>query len=56
MEDQIEMEKKKIGEIEESIKEMRNELKDLFATDNDLIDSLLRLDQIIKDLKTALKY
>ena len=32
-----------------------NELKNLFATDNDLIDLLLWLDEIIKDPKTRLK-
>ena len=43
-----------IDEIEELIKEKENELRNLFATDNDLIDSLLWLDEVIKDLKTAL--
>ena len=33
-----------------------NELKKLSATDNDLIDVLLLLGEIIKDLKTRLKY
>ena len=33
-----------------------NELKNLFATDNDLIDLLLWLDEIIKDLKNGLKH
>ena len=35
---------------------MVNELKNLFATDNDLIDLLLRLDEVIKNLKTGLKH
>ena len=43
-----------MDEIEELIKEKQNELKNLFATDNHLIDSLLWLDEVIKDLKTAL--
>ena len=43
-------------EIEKSAREKKNELKNLFVTDNDLIDSLLRLDEIIKELKTALKH
>ena len=45
-----------IDEIEELIKEKANELKNLFATDNDLIDLLLWLDEVIKDLKTVLKH
>ena len=45
-----------IDEIEESIREKENEFRKLFATDNDLIDSLLWLDEVIKDLKTALKH
>ena len=45
-----------IDEIKESIREKENELKNLFATDNELIDSLLMLDEAIKDLKTALKH
>ena len=48
-------EEKIIDEIEKSIREEENELKNLFATDNDLIDSLLKLDEFIKNLKTALK-
>ena len=38
------------------MKEKKNELKNLFVTDNELIDLLLELDEFIKDLKTALKY
>ena len=49
-------EEKIIDEIEKSIKEKKNELKNLFVIDNDLIDSLLRLDEVIKDLKAVLKY
>ena len=49
-------EEKIIDEIEELIREKENEFKNLFATDNDLIDSLLRLDKFIKDLKTILKH
>ena len=49
-------EEKIIDEIEKSIREKEIQLKNLFATDNDLIDSLLRLDEVIKDLKTALKH
>ena len=33
-----------------------NELKNLFATDNDLIDLFIWLDEIIKDHKTELKH
>ena len=33
-----------------------NELKNLFATDNDVIDLLLWLDEIIKDPKAKLKH
>ena len=43
-------EEKIIDEIEKSIREKENEFKNLFATDNDLTDSLLRLDEIIKTL------
>ena len=43
-------EEKIIDEIEKSIIEKENELKNLSATDNDLIDSLLRLDEIIRVL------
>ena len=49
-------EEKIINEIEESIKEKKNELKNLFASDNELIDLLLELDEVIKNLKTALKH
>ena len=49
-------EEKIIDEIEKSIREKENELKKPIARDSDLIDSLLRLDEIIKDLKTALNY
>ena len=45
-----------IDEIEISLREKEHELKNLFPTDNDLIDSLLRLDEVIKDLKSALKH
>ena len=38
------------------IRKRVNELKNLFATDNDCIDLLLWLDEIFKDLKTTLKY
>ena len=38
------------------MKEKKNELKNLFVRDNELIDLLLELDEFIKDLKTALKY
>ena len=48
-------EEKTIDEIEKSIREKENELKNLFARDNELIDFLLGLDEIIKDLKTMLK-
>ena len=48
-------EEKRIDEIEKLIREKENEIKTLFATDNELIDLLLKLDEIIKDLKTALK-
>ena len=37
-----------IEELEESIRDKENESKNLFATDNDLIDSLSRLDEFIK--------
>ena len=43
-----------IDELDESIRENVNELKNLFVRDNELIDLLLALDEIIKDLKTAL--
>ena len=42
-------EEKRIDEIEKSIREKKIELKNLFARDNELIDLLLRLDEIIKD-------
>ena len=48
-------EEKVIDEIEKSIREKENEFKNLFAADNDLIDSLLKLDDIIKVLKTAIE-
>ena len=46
-------EEKIIDEIEKPMGDKENEFKNLFATDNDLIDLLLRLDEVIKDLKTA---
>ena len=39
-----------IGEIDKLIRKKVNELKNLFATDNDFIDSLLWLDEIIKGI------
>ena len=48
-------EEKVIDEIEKLIREKENELKNLFARD-ELIDLLLGLDEIIKDLKTVLKH
>ena len=49
-------EEKLIHILEKSIKEKENELKNWFAKDNELIDLLSELDEIIKDLKTVLKY
>ena len=49
-------EEKIIDELDESIRDKENELKNLFATDNELIDSLLELDKVIKDFKTTLKH
>ena len=49
-------EEKLIDELDELIKEKENELKNLFDRDNELIDLLLELDEVIKDLKTALKH
>ena len=49
-------EEKIIDEIEKSIREKENELKNLFVTDNELIDLLLGLDEIIKHLKIVLKH
>ena len=49
-------EEKIIDELDESIREKENEFKNLFPADNELIDSLLMLDEVIKDLKTALKH
>ena len=49
-------EEKIIDEIEKSIREKENELKNLLDRNNELIDLLLELDEIIKDLKTALKH
>ena len=43
-------------ETEESIKKKKNKLKNLFVTDDELIDLLIELDEVIKDLKTALKH
>ena len=45
-----------IDELDELIREKVNELKNLFATDNGLIDWLLWLNEIIKDFKTGLKH
>ena len=54
---QIEIKKKKIiDEIEKSRRAKENELKNLFATDNEFIDLLLELDEIIRDLNTILKH
>ena len=47
-------EEKIIDQIEKSIREKENKLKNLFGTDNELIYLLLRLDEIINDLKTVL--
>ena len=49
-------EEKIINEMEELIREKENELKNLFVTYDELIDLLLELDEVIKDLKTALKH
>ena len=49
-------EEKRIDEIEKLIREKENEFKKLFVTDNELIDLLLELDEINRDLKTALKH
>ena len=49
-------EEKIIDEIEKLIRDKENKLKNLLVADNDLIDSFLWLDEVIKDLKTALKY
>ena len=49
-------EEKRIDKIQKSIRKKENELKNLFATDNEHIDLLLKLDEIIKDLKAALKH
>ena len=43
-----------IDEIDKLIRKKVNELKNLFATDTDLIDLLLWQDEIIKDPKTKL--
>ena len=48
-------EEKRIDEIEKSRREKENELKKLFATDNQLIDLLLELHEIIRDMKIMLK-
>ena len=44
-----------MDDIEKSRREKRNELKNLFATDNDRIALLLELSEIIRDLKAMLK-
>ena len=49
-------EEKIIDEVDGSLREKENKLKNLFARDNELIDLLLELDEVIKDLKTALKH
>ena len=49
-------EEKKINEIEELIREKENELKNLFVTDDEPIDLLLELNEVMKDLKTALRH
>ena len=45
-----------LDELDESIRDKENELKNLFTTDNELIDSLLELDKVIKDFKATLKH
>ena len=42
-----------MDELYELIREKKNELKN-FATDNEIINLLLWLDEVIKDLKTTL--
>ena len=41
-------EEKITDELDKFIRDKENELKNLFAADNDLIDSLSRLDELIK--------
>ena len=48
-------EEKRIDEIEKLKRGKENKLENLFATDNALIDLLLELDEIKKDLKIVLK-
>ena len=48
-------EEKRIDGIEKLKREKENKLENLFATDNALIDLLLELDEIKKDLKIVLK-
>ena len=43
-----------LDELDESIREKVNQLKNLLARDNEPFDLLLELDEVIKDLKTAL--
>ena len=45
-----------IDVIDESIRKKVNELKNVFARDDELIDLFLGLNEIIKDLKTGLKH
>ena len=47
--------KKKTDEIEKSIREKENELKNLFATDNEFIDLLLESVEIIRNMNIMLK-
>ena len=48
-------EEKKTDEIEKSIREKENELKNLFATDNEFIDLLLESVEIIRNMNIMLK-
>ena len=49
-------EKEIVDKVDELIRKKVNELKNLFARDSDLIDSLLWLDTVIKYLKTGLEH
>ena len=46
---------KRIDEIEKSRTEKENELKNLFGTDNELINLLLESHETLKDLNTVFK-